>query len=164
VRETYQIFREDYDFDLTTPKVFTPMKYGVEINLLFGEVETYSRSPRMAFLGQGRVIRRFDQQMVSRARVLFDQLRTAYDGWIRDSLQPLAEEIQGHKTMVERQLDNLQRVGRSNEAAQRRIDDLQTQYVGLARELTVLRNIHNAIQADPMTEHEAPERSRLVAG
>jgi len=164
VRETYQIFREDFEFDLVTPKVFVPMKYRVEIELLFQEVEAFRRSPTMLLSAQGMVIRRFHQQMVSRAQVLFDQLRTAYDGWIRDTLQPLAEEIQEHKAMMEKRLENLQRIGRSKEALQRRIDDMQTQYVGFAQELTALRNIYNALHYDPMTEQEAPQRPRLVAG
>ena len=116
VRETYQIFRDDFGFDLATPKVFVPMKYRVEIELLYQEVEAFRRSPTMVLASPGRVIRRFDQQMVSRAQVLFDQLRIAYDGWIRDTLQPLAEEIQEHKAMMEKRLENLQRIGRSKDA------------------------------------------------
>ncbi len=164
VRETYQIFREDFEFDLATPKVFVPMKYRVEIELLFQEVEAFRRSPTMLLASQGRVIRRFDQQMVSRAQVLFDQLRIAYDGWIRDTLLPLSDEIQEHKTTMEKRLENLQRIGRSKDALQKRIDDMQTQYVGFAQELTALRNIHNALHYDPLTDQEAPQRPRLVSG
>ncbi len=48
------------------------MKYGVEIELLYQKVEVLRRSPCMALSGQGMVSRRFHQQMVSRAQVLFD--------------------------------------------------------------------------------------------
>jgi len=164
VRETYQVFREDFEFDLATPKVFVPMKYRVEIELLYQEVEAFRRSPGMALSGQRMVIRRFHQQMVSRAQVLFDQLRVAYDGWIRDTLAPLAEEIQEHKLMMEKRLENLQRIGRSKDAVQKRIDDMQAQYLGFAQELTALRNIHNALHYDPLTEQDAPQKPRLVAG
>ena len=164
VRETYQIFRDDFGFDIATPKVFVPMKHRVEIELLYQEVETFRRSPQLALSGQGMVIRRFNQQMVSRAQVLFDQLRVAFDGWIRDTLRPLAEEIQEHKTAMEKRLENLQRIGRSKDALQQRISDIQTQYVGFAQELTALRNIYNALHYDPLTEQEAPQRPRLVVG
>jgi len=164
VREIYQVFREDFEFDLATPKVFVPMKYRVEIELLYQEVEAFRRSPGMALSGQRMVIRRFHQQMVSRAQVLFDQLRVAYDGWIRDTLAPLAEEIQEHKLMMEKRLENLQRIGRSKDAVQKRIDDMQAQYLGFAQELTALRNIHNALHYDPLTEQDAPQKPRLVAG
>lgn len=164
VRDTYQVFREDFEFDLATPKVFVPMKYHVEIELLYQEVDAFRRSPGLALSGQSMVIRRFNEQMVSRARVLFDQLRAAADAWIRDTLQPLAEQIQEHKAMMEKRLENLQRIGRSKDALQKRIDDMQTQYVGFAQELTALRNIHNALHYDPLTDQEAPQRPRLVSG
>ncbi|MBV5274110.1 MAG: dynamin family protein [Lamprocystis purpurea] len=164
VRETYQIFREGFGFDLVMPKVFLPMKYRVEIELLYQEMDGFRRSPRMILVPRGMVTRHFNQRLVSRAQVLFDQLRVAFDGWIRDSLQPLAEEIQDHKQMMEKRLENLQRIGRSKDALQKRIDDMQTQYVGFAQELTALRNIHNALHYDPLTEQEAPQRPRLVCG
>ncbi len=164
VREVYQGFREEFEFDLAVPKVFVPMKYRVEIELLYQEVEAFRRSPAMALSGQGMVIRRFDQQMVSRARVLFDQLRIAFDGWIRDTLKPLAEEIQERKLIMEKRLENLQRIGRSKDALQKRIDDMQVQHLGFAQELTALRNIYNALHYDPLTEQDAPPKPRLVAG
>jgi hypothetical protein len=164
VREIYQGFREDFGFDLITPKVFVPMKYRVEIELLYQEVETFRRSPQIILAGRGRVVRRFNQQLVSRAQVLFEQLRIAFDGWIRDTLQPLADEIQEHKTLMEKRLEHLQQIGRSKEALQKRIDAMQNQCVGLAQGLTALRNICNALHYDPLTEQEAPQRPRLVSG
>ena len=164
VREMYQIFREDFELDTATPKVFMPMKFRVEIELLFQELEAFRRSPAMILSPRPWIVRRFHQQMVSRAQVLFDQLGAAYDGWIRESLQPLAEEIEEHKIAMEKRLENLQRIGRSKDALQKRIDDMQTQYVAFAQELTALRNIHNALHYDPLTEQEAPQRPRLVSG
>jgi uncharacterized protein YigA (DUF484 family) len=118
----------------------------------------------MLLAEQGVVIERFHQQMVGRARVLFDQLRTTFDNWTRDALQPLATQIQEHKRMIERRLENLQRIGRSNDSLQGRIDDMQKQYVELAKQLTALRNIHNALHFDPLLEEEHPGKPHLVAG
>ena len=164
VRETYESFRHDYGFEVATPKVFVPMKYSVEIELLLQEVEAFRRSPSMVLASPGRVIRRFDQELVSRARVLFEQLRMAYDGWIREALEPLTEEIAQRKTTIERHLESLQRIGRSKDGLQTRIDQMQQQHVAYAQELTALRNIRNALHYDPLVEQEAPRRPRLVSG
>lgn len=164
VREIYQTFHDDYGFEIATPKVFVPMKYSVEIELLLQEVEAFRRSPAMVLARPGQVIRRFDQELVSRARVLFEQLRMAYDGWIREALQPLAEEIAGHKVMMEKRLESLQRIGRSKDGLQTRIGQLQQQHVTYAQDLTALRNIQNALHYDPLAEQEAQRRPRLVSG
>jgi hypothetical protein len=164
VRQTYQTFQDDYGFEVASPKVFIPMKYSVEIELLLQEVDAFRRSPAMILARPGRVARRFDQEMVSRARVLFEQLRMAYDGWIHEALHPLAEEIAGHKGRMEKRLESLQRIGRSKEGLQTRIDQVQRQHVTYAQDLTALRNIHNALHNDPLAELEALRRPRLVSG
>jgi hypothetical protein len=164
VREIYQTFQDDYGFKVTTPKVFIPMKYSVEIELLLQEVETFRRSPAMALGSPRQVIRRFDEEMVSRARVLFEQLRLACDGWIRDALQPLAQEIAEHKAMMEKRLESLQRIGRSKDGLEERINQMQQQHVDHAQDLTALRNIHNALHYDPLAEQATVRRPRLVSG
>lgn len=163
VRETYQTFRDDFQFDVPVPRVFVPIRYRVEIELLLQEVETFRRSPAMILLGRGVVIRHFHERMVSRVRVLFDQLREAFDGWTREALEPLAEEIREHKAMMETRLEKLQRIGRSDDALRERIEAMQGQCAGFDQELTALRNIHNALQHDPLVEHDAPARLRLVS-
>jgi tryptophan 2,3-dioxygenase len=164
VRLTYQRFDEEFGFSIDPPKVFVPGKFRVEIELLDQEVDAFRRSPNMAFSEQGVVIKRFQQQMVSRAHILFDQLRLAFDAWIRDALQPLADQIQEHKHMMEKRLENLQRIGRSKDDLQGRIDETQKQYVDLARQLTALRNIHNALHYDPFRDEERSKKPQLVAG
>lgn len=164
VREIYQTFQNDFGFQVVTPKVFIPMKYSVEIELLLQEVETFRRSPAMALGSPRQVIRRFDEEMVSRARVLFEQLRLACDGWIRDALQPLAQEISEHKAMMEKRLESLQRIGRSKDGLQARINQMQQQHVDHAQDLTALRNIQNALHYDPLTEQATAQRPRLVSG
>ncbi|MEJ2387359.1 MAG: dynamin family protein [Chromatiaceae bacterium] len=164
VRTTYQRFSEDLGFALTPPKVFVPMKFRVEIELLVQEVEAFRKSPGMALSDQALVIKRFHEQMVSRARILFDQLRATVDAWVRDALQPLANQIQDHKQMMEKRLENLQRIGRSKDNLQGRIDELQKQYVELAKQLTALRNIYNALHYDPLADDQRTRKPHLVAG
>jgi len=164
VRTTYQRFSEDLGFALTPPKVFVPMKFRVEIELLVQEVEAFRKSPGMALSDQALVIKRFHEQMVSRARILFDQLRATFDAWVRDALQPLANQIQDHKQMMEKRLENLQRIGRSKDNLQGRIDELQKQYVELAKQLTALRNIYNALHYDPLADDQRTRKPHLVAG
>lgn len=164
VRLTYQRFEEEFGFNITPPKVFVPMKFRVEIELLYQEMDALRKSPGMALAEQGVVIRRFHQQMVDRARTLFDQLRVTFDTWIRDALQPLAGQIQEHKLMMEKRLENLQRIGRSKDSLQSRIDDMQKQYVELAKQLTALRNIHNALHYDPLVDEQRTGKPHLIAG
>jgi hypothetical protein len=164
VRTTYQRFGEDLGFALTPPKVFVPMKFRVEIELLVQEVDAFRKSPAMALSDQALVIKRFHEQMVSRGRILFEQLRATFDAWVRDALQPLASQIQDHKQIMEKRLENLQRIGRSKDNLQGRIDELQREYVELAKQLTALRNIYNALHYDPLADDQRTRKPHLIAG
>ena len=163
VRATYDGFQRDFGFELAAPKVFVPMKFRVEMEFLHQEVEAYCHSPGLVFAEQGAVIRRFHEEMVSRARVLFSQLLDAFDTWICDALQPLADQIEAHKGIMERRLDNLQRLGRSNDDMQRRVTDTRSDYVEWARQLTALRNIHNALRQELAGEPQRCQEPQPVA-
>jgi hypothetical protein len=164
VRQIYQTYRDEYGFDAATPKVFIPMKYSVETELLLQEVDAYRRSPAMVLARPGRVIRRFEQEMVSRARVLFEQLRIACDGWIREALEPLAHEIALHQAAMEKRLESLRKIERSKDDLQARIDQMRRQHLIHAQELTTLRNIDNALHHDPLGEQEARHAPRRASG
>jgi hypothetical protein len=148
IRETYAEFEQDFGFQLTAPKVFAPMTFAVELELLYQELDAFRHSASLALAERRYVIRRFQTQMAGRALNLFDQLRTAFDTWGRDALQPIADRIKDDKTLMERRLDNLQRLGRSYQDTSRHLGEIQAQYAELARELAALDNINDALGND----------------
>jgi hypothetical protein len=164
VRDIYDRFEAELDFNVTPPKVFVPAKFRVEIELLYQDMEAFRKRPGTTLSEQSVVIKRFHEQLIRRARMLFEQLRIAFEGWLRDALQPLAAQIQEHKEMMEQRLENLQRIGRSKEGIQGRIEEMQSHYVALAKQLTALRNIHNALHYDPLVDEQRSGKPHLVAG
>ncbi len=163
VRQLYDRFEQDFGCALTAPKVFLPRNFRVEVDLLNQEVDAFRRSPTLALAERGIVMKRFDEEMVSRARVLFEQLRAAFDTWVQDTLGPMAQTIQEHKSATERRLDQLRRLARSYDDTQQRLDEIQAQYAELARQLTALRNIHDTLYLEQIREHAASKNLRAGA-
>jgi hypothetical protein len=116
------------------------------------------------FSERGALIKRFRHQVTSRAGTVFEQLRVAFDQWLQEALHPLAAHIQEHKHVMEKRLENLQRIGHSKDGLQMRIDELRKHYVGLAKQLTALRNIHNALHYNPLVDEQRTGKPHLVAG
>lgn len=162
VRTTYQGFRDEHGFELGVPKVFAPTRYHVELELLIQEVEVFRRSPVMLFHEQAGVIERFHQQIVSRGRVLFDQLRASFDPWVRDALQPIADAIEEHKATMERRLASLRQVNGSNADLKQRIRSKQDELVELTRKLTALRNVQIALYHAPFSKQPFESPARVV--
>jgi hypothetical protein len=163
VRAIYQRFQNEFGFDSVQPYKFSTMKYRVELELLYKEAEAFRRSPTLAMTEQSFVVRRFYQVMVTRARMIFLQLNQALDEWLSQALNPLVDQIQAHKDMMEKRLMNLQKIGRSKNTLQVRIEDLEGQYVELARQLTALRNMYNGIHLSQILGDEVHARPRLVS-
>jgi len=139
------------------------MKFRVELELLHQEAEAFRKSPSLAVTEQSYVVKRFYQELVGRARDIFNQLNMTLDEWLFHALDPLVDQIQDHKEMMEKRLENLQKIGRSKNTLQVRIEDLENQYAELARQLTALRNLYNNIHLSrPMSEESRP-KPRLVS-
>jgi DNA repair ATPase RecN len=67
-------------------------------------------------------------------------------------------QIKDHKDMMEKRLNNLQKIGQSRNTLQYRILELQEQYTELARQLTALRNMANRIKnSRPLNQGERPK-------
>jgi len=163
VRGIYQGFQNEFGFSTVQPYRFSTMKYRVELELLYKEADAFRRSPSVALSEQSQVVKRFFQIMVSRSKDIFAELNDGLDEWLSGALDPLVGQIQEHKEMMEKRLQNLQKIGHSKSTLQVRIEDLEGQYAELARQLTALRNMYNAIHMSrPMGEEKA-SKPRLVA-
>ncbi len=163
VRATYQQFQNEFGFSTVQPHKFSIMKFRVELEMLYKEAEAFRKSPALAISEQSYVVKRFYQIIVSRARELFNNLNQVLDNWLSHALDPLVDQIQEHKDMMEKRLENLQKIGHSKHTLQVRIEDLEGQFAELARQLTALRNMYNGIHLSrPMTEETHP-RPRLVS-
>ena len=163
VRGIYQRLQNELGFTSIQPPRLSTMKYRVELELLYREADAFRRSPALAITEQSFVVKRFHKVLVVRAREIFEQNAHALDDWLSHSLDPLVSQIQGHKKMMEKRLVNLQKIGRSKNTLQVRIEDLESQYAELARQLTALRNMYNGIHLSRPLSEETRPRPRLVS-
>jgi hypothetical protein len=163
VRNIYQQFQNEFGFSSVQPYKFSTMKFRVELELLYQEADAFRRSPSVAMSEQSHVVRRFYQALVSRAHAIFTQLGLAQDQWLTQALTPLLVQIQEHRNLIEKRLENLQKIGRSKHTLETRIQELEGQYAEQARQLTALRNMHNGIHAGMPPADGARPKPRLVS-
>jgi len=163
IRSIYRKFQNEHNFSVIQPKMFSIMKYRVELELLHQEAEIFRKSPIMMMTEQHFVIRKFFIAMVNRARDIFAQAYREIDSWLKRAMEPLAMQIRDHKEMMEKRLANLQKIGRSRNTLQCRMRELQNQYNDNARQLTALRNMYNSVNNDQPLEAAASNKPRLVS-
>lgn len=158
IRGIYRKFQNEHGFAVIQPKMFSIVKYRVELELLHQEAEVFRNSPVTAMMEQNFVVKRFFSALVNRAREIFQQADREIDNWLATTLEPLVMQIKDHKEMMEKRLNNLQKIGQSRNTLQYRILELQEQYTELARQLTALRNMANRIKnSRPLNQGERPK-------
>ncbi|RDH82066.1 MAG: hypothetical protein DIZ78_16700 [endosymbiont of Escarpia spicata] len=162
IRSIYRKFQNEHGFAVIQPKMFSIVKYRVELELLHQEAEVFRNSPVTAMMEQGFVVKRFYAALVSRARHIFHRASDDINNWLVTTLEPLVLQIRDHKEMMEKRLNNLQKIGQSRNTLQFRIVELQDQYTEAARQLTSLRNMANRLNDSELLNKEKRPRPRLV--
>lgn len=158
IRSIYRKFQNEHGFAVVQPKMFSIVKYRVELELLHQEAEVFRNSPVTAMMEQNYVIKRFFSALVNRARDIFQRSDTEIGAWIVSTLEPLVLQIRDHKEMMEKRLSNLQKIGQSRNTLQYRILELQEQYTEVAQQLTALRNMANRLnQNQPLNLTNRPK-------
>ena len=162
IRAIYRKFQNEHGFAVVQPKMFSIVKYRVELELLHQEAEVFRNSPVTAMMEQNFVVKRFFSALVNRARNIFERADQEIEAWLVSTLEPLVLQIRDHKEMMEKRLSNLQKIGQSRSTLQYRILELQEQYTEVAQQLTALRNMANRLNnKQPFTAIERP-KPRLV--
>jgi predicted transcriptional regulator len=162
IRAIYRKFQNEHGFAVIQPKMFSIVKYRVELELLHQEAEIFRNSPVTAMMEQNFVVKRFFSALVKRARDIFQRADKEINHWIGSALEPLVMQIKDHKEMMEKRLNNLQKIGQSRNTLQYRILELQEQYTELARQLTALRNMSNRISNNRPLHQSQRQKPKLV--
>jgi hypothetical protein len=158
IRTIYRKFQNEHGFAVVQPKMFSIVKYRVELELLHQEAEVFRNSPVTAMMEQNFVVKRFFSALVNRARGIFERADQEIEAWLVSTLEPLVLQIRDHKEMMEKRLSNLQKIGQSRSTLQYRILELQEQYTEVAQQLTALRNMANRLSShQPFNTIERPK-------
>ncbi len=165
VRMAYHRFQCDHGFAAIQPKMFSIMKYRLELKALFKEAEAFRNSPATMMSMKHFVVKRFFNTIVDSARMIFVRANEEADSWLNAALQPLMYQIRDHRDMLERRLKDLRKISDSRDTLQRRIDELEEEYKAQMRQLTALRNMQSRLACNcPVTDGEEKRlRPRLVS-
>ncbi|MES9939345.1 MAG: dynamin family protein [Candidatus Thiodiazotropha sp. 6PLUC2] len=162
IRAIYRKFQNEHGFAVVQPKMFSIVKYRVELELLHQEAEIFRNSPVTAMMEQNFVVKRFFSALVKRAHDIFKRADEDINRWLSSTLEPLVMQIKDHKEMMEKRLTNLQKIGQSRNTLQYRILELQEQYTELARQLTALRNMSNRLSNSRPLHQAKRQKPTLV--
>jgi hypothetical protein len=164
IRSIYRRFQKDFGFSVAQPRMLSIMRYRVDLDLLKQEADIFRKSTLTTMTEKHFVVKRFFVAMVSRARDIFFQSGQEVDSWLTSSLEPLVQQINAHKASMEQHLQDLKNINSSSNTLKERITELGTQEQAVLRQLTLLRNMHIALNDQQSLSEEKQQGPRLVGG
>lgn len=147
VKASYRRFHEEYGLPNIRPVLFPSKVYEQRMERLLKRSEDYRTSSTMTMTEQSFVIKRFFVSVVSHARDVFYKANEEAKLWSKSALAPIATEIKERKRVMDKRLNNLNRVKDSKETLESKLTELVDEGRELEKQLAELDEINNIICA-----------------
>jgi len=121
----YEKFHKDHGLPRLKPSSLSLLKYRTEFKRLEVAAEDFRSSARMLVTEQHFVIKKFFISLASHARNVFNECNRETKEWARSILTPIYTQIQEHKVMIERRLDNLEKIRVNHSNLANRVEELK---------------------------------------
>ncbi len=144
-RSIYRLFHTLHGFTVTQPKMFSVMRYRVDLETLMKEAEAFRKSLHTTISGKRYLIKQFFAALVVRARKILVSARREIESWLKMVLEPLAFQIRERRDQMESKLQDLQKISESRDTLQQRISDLKQQQAAVGREQSLLNDIYSRL-------------------
>jgi hypothetical protein len=132
VDRIYNEFKKRHKLDMTQPPKFDIEPFIEDFMHLRKDGEQFRDSMMLVVTEQHFVIKRFFITMASRARRILDETNHALRSWSKAILTPISTQIEEHKELIGRRLNNIDKL-KSNHS------NLESRVAIIEREITDLR-------------------------
>ena len=124
IKSIYQRFEDDHGIGVIQPRAFSMMERSAEFKNLVIEAQAFSKGYRIALTGHAAIVKSFFSTIGLKGKQLFHDLQQDIFHWIESSLQPLAFQIEDHRDILNRQIQDLMQARKSRETVDQRLTEL----------------------------------------
>ena len=163
VRSIYRRFQDDHGFNIIQPRMFSVMKYRVQLDMLYQEAEIFRNSTVMALTEKHFVLKRFFNAMVDQAREVFANAAKEANSWTKSSLEPLKYQIRDHKDLLDRKMVDLEKIAQSRSTLTSRVEELDKHRDLIELQLKKLQNMQAGLFQSTAPQKQERPRPRLVS-
>lgn len=152
IESIYDKFHTEHGLPKIRPARFSVLPFRSEFQQLERQAETFRNSTGMLITEQHFVVKKFFITLVSRARNIFEECNRATRAWAKAVLTPIYTQIREHKIMIDRRLENLEKIQSNHAHLGQRIKELEETIGKLKAQQEMIRNMKERIR-QPLTPH-----------
>jgi len=143
-KSIYQRFQQDHGIGVIQPKNYSLEKQITAFNNIVSEAHAFRKGHRIALLGHSKMINQFFATIGIQTQQLFNSIRKDINHWIKNSLQPLSFQIEDHREMLNRQIQDLKLATTSRETIETRLEELS---VSIQQQIDQIEQLDSFIKA-----------------
>ena len=106
----YKRFHTEHGLAKIKPTTLSVSKFRKEFKRLEQDAEAFRKSPAMVMIEQHFVIRKFFITLAAHAREVFRDCSGTSKAWAKSILTPVYTQIQEHKIMIDRRMENFEKI------------------------------------------------------
>lgn len=141
VEKIYDKFHNDHGLPRTNPAKFSASTFMKKYQGLYTEAEAFRNSPSMLVTEQHYVTKKFFITLVSRARIIFQDCNLSSLNWAKSVLTPIYTQIQEHKIMIDRRLENLEKLRGNQSVLSERVVEIKEEMDNLSQQAALIDDI-----------------------
>ncbi len=132
VETIYDQFQVEHGLAKIKLDSFSLQPYHNELKHLYKKAEVFRNSPSMVMTEQHFVVKKFFITLASRARQLFEGANKDAADWSTAIMAPVFAQIREHKVMMDQRVSNMQKIHKSLDSLNGRINQLRSTKENLA--------------------------------
>ncbi|NNJ91343.1 MAG: hypothetical protein HKP55_06695 [Gammaproteobacteria bacterium] len=123
IKNIYQRFANDHGIGVIQPKAWTLDEHQKQLDAIIEEASAFGKGHRISLTGQSKVARNFFTTIGHNAKELFSKIQREINHWVNSSLQPLAFQIEDHRDMLNRKVQDLKIATQSREMLETKLTE-----------------------------------------
>ena len=121
IKNIYQRFEKDHGIGVIQPKAFSLQQHQQQLATILDEASAFSKGYRISLTGQSQLAKNFFATIGQKSKELFIDIQHEINHWVNSSLQPLAFQIEDHRDMLNRQVQDLKMATQSREVLNQKL-------------------------------------------
>lgn len=146
VRDIYLRFEREQGIGVIRPRLFNTADYRQQLENILAEASAFRQGYRIVLTSRSQLAETFFTVIGQKTRELFDNLQQDLNHWTNTVMQPLAFQIEDHRNILNRKIQDLKLATRSRDVVSEQLNTLNREATALQEQLQFMEKLRQQLR------------------
>ena len=148
MEQAYASFQTKFRFDRFPLPVLDLQAHRRKLQLLLKETEVFCRDPVNVMTAKKFLVPKFYDGLVRQAQLIFANVRTTCQNWLKTAPIPLETQIRDHKDKLQQRMDNLFRMNENTDTVKQQLATLEQEIADLSGQQAMIERLYQELNLE----------------